>query len=112
MEVIKALLIQYGPTILTAIMSAILAYINKKLSTTNELNMKKVKEAVEENITKLDTASKSLELQTKEELNGMRDAISTMAIENAQLRKKLNRVIQELYKVEVQNGISNDQKLS
>ena len=111
MEVIKTLLIEYGPTILTAMMSAILAYINKKLSTTNELNMKKVKEAVEENITKLDTASKSLELQTKEELNGMRDAISTMSIENAQLRKKLNRVIQELYKAEVQNGISNDQKL-
>lgn len=90
MEVIKQLLIEYGPTILAAIMSAVVAFIGKKLSANGNALENSVKKSMG-----------LLEAKNDVRIEQMEQAIQTMALENAELKKKLNRTIELLGKVEV-----------
>lgn len=90
MEVIKQLLIEYGPTILAAIMSAIVAFIGKKLSANGNALENSVKKSIG-----------LLEAKNDVRIEQMEQALQTMALENAELKKKLNRTIELLGKVEV-----------
>lgn len=90
MEVIKQLLIEYGPTILAAIMSAVVAFIGKKLSANGNALENSVKKSIG-----------LLEAKNDVRIEQMEQAIQTMALENAELKKKLNRAIELLGKVEV-----------
>lgn len=90
MEVIKQLLIEYGPTILAAIMSAVVAFIGKKLSANGNALENSVKKSIG-----------LLEAKNDVRIEQMEQALQTMALENAELKKKLNRAIELLGKVEV-----------
>lgn len=90
MEVIKQLLIEYGPTILAAIMSAVVAFIGKKLSANGNALEASVKKSMG-----------LLEAKNDVRIEQMEQALQTMALENAELKKKLNRAIELLGKVEV-----------
>lgn len=90
MEVIKQLLIEYGPTILAAIMSAVVAFIGKKLSANGNALENSVKKSIG-----------LLEAKNDVRIEQMEQALQTMALENAELKKKLNRTIELLGKVEV-----------
>lgn len=90
MEVLKQLLIEYGPTILAAIMSAVVAFIGKKLSANGNALENSVKKSIG-----------LLEAKNDVRIEQMEQALQTMALENAELKKKLNRTIELLGKVEV-----------
>lgn len=90
MEVLKQLLIEYGPTILAAIMSAVVAFIGKKLSANGNALENSVKKSIG-----------LLEAKNDVRIEQMEQAVQTMALENAELKKKLNRAIELLGKVEV-----------
>lgn len=90
MEVLKQLLIEYGPTILAAIMSAVVAFIGKKLSANGNALENSVKRSIG-----------LLEAKNDVRIEQMEQALQTMALENAELKKKLNRTIELLGKVEV-----------
>lgn len=90
MEVIKSLLIEYGPTILAAIMSGVMAFIGKKLTA----NGQTLETAVKNNLARLESRSDA-------RIEQVEQALQTMALENAELKKKLNRAIELLGKVEV-----------
>lgn len=92
MEVIKQLLIEYGPTILAAIMSAVVAFIGKKLSANGNALENSVKKSIG-----------LLEAKNDVRIEQMEQALQTMALENAELKKKLNRTIELLGKVEVKD---------
>lgn len=92
MEVLKQLLIEYGPTILAAIMSAVVAFIGKKLSANGNALENSVKKSIG-----------LLEAKNDVRIEQMEQALQTMALENAELKKKLNRAIELLGKVEVKN---------
>lgn len=92
MEVLKQLLIEYGPTILAAIMSAVVAFIGKKLSANGNALENSVKKSIG-----------LLEAKNDVRIEQMEQALQTMALENAELKKKLNRTIELLGKVEVKN---------
>lgn len=92
MEVLKQLLIEYGPTILAAIMSAVVAFIGKKLSANGNALENSVKKSIG-----------LLEAKNDVRIEQMEQALQTMALENAELKKKLNRTIELLGKVEVKD---------
>lgn len=98
MEVLKQLLIEYGPTILAAIMSAVVAFIGKKLSENGNALENSVKNSIG-----------LLEAKNDVRIEQMEQALQTMALENAELKKKLNRTIELLGKVEVKED-SKDSK--
>lgn len=92
MEVLKQLLIEYGPTILAAIMSAVVAFIGKELSANGNALENSVKKSIG-----------LLEAKNDVRIEQVEQALQTMALENAELKKKLNRTIELLGKVEVKN---------
>lgn len=100
MEVIKQLLIEYGPTILAAIMSAVVAFIGKKLSANGNALETSVKKSMG-----------LLEAKNDVRIEQMEQALQTMALENAELKKKLNRAIELLGKVEVKEEKENSSEV-
>lgn len=101
MEVIKQLLIEYGPTLLSAIVSGLAAFISKKIALNYNKLESTICRAVADNIERLDAKGKELQTLTEEKVKEMEDMCATMAIENAELKNKLNKVLEELTKVQV-----------
>ena len=101
MEVIKQLLIEYGPSILSAIVSALVACIGKRIATNYTKLESIICRSVADNIERLDEKGKELQTLTEEKVKEMEEMCSTMAIENAELKEKLNKVLEELTKVQV-----------
>lgn len=101
MEVIKQLLIEYGPSLLSAVVSALVAFIGKKIATNYSQLETTILRSVADNIERLDAKGKELQALTEEKVKEMEEMCSTMAIENAELKEKLNKVLEELTKVQV-----------
>lgn len=112
MEAIKEMIIAYLPTILSAIMSVIVGIIGKKLTTINKDNILVINRAVADNIERLDRNAGLLQVATEEKLTAMENSIATMALENAELKKKLNKAIELLGKVEVKDDITVNKEIS
>lgn len=112
METIKELIITYLPTILSVVMSGIVALIGKKIKTASEYNITVINRAIANNIERLDRNAGLLQLKTQEELDTMKSTISAMAVENAELKKKLNRAIELLSKVEVKDDVTVNKEVS
>lgn len=112
METIKELIITYLPTILSVVMSGIVALIGKKIKTASEDNIIVINRAIADNIERLDRNAGLLQLKTQEELDTMKSTISAMAVENAELKKKLNRAIELLSKVEVKDDVTVNKEVS
>lgn len=112
METIKELIITYLPTILSVIMSGIVALIGKKIKTASENNITVINRAIADNIERLDRNAGLLQLKTQEELDTMKSTISAMAVENAELKKKLNKAIELLSKVEVKDDVTVNKEVS
>ena len=95
---IETIFVTYLPTLLTALLAAIVGFINKKLVNTTDNGMVKINK----------TISSEVSAYT-EELKHVREQMAAMAQDNAELKNKLNIVITELKKVEVKD---NDSKQS
>lgn len=92
MEAFKQIIVEYLPTILATIMSAIVALIGKRLSANGNSLESSVKRTVS-----------LLETKNNERIELMEQTIAAEKLENAELKRKLNKVIEELSKVEVQD---------
>lgn len=84
------IIIQYLPTILSAIMAFIVGFINKKLVNTTDSGMIKIDKSIKQEVS-----------QYTNELQYVREQMAAMAQDNADLKDKLNAVLTELKKVEV-----------
>ena len=90
---IETIIIPYLPTLLTALLAAIVGFVNKRLVNTTDDGM-----------TKIDKSIRSEVSAYTEELKHVREQMAAMAQDNAELKNKLNTVITELKKVEVKNN--------
>ena len=95
---IETIFVTYLPTLLTALLAAIVGFVNKRLVNTTDDRMVKIDK----------TISSEVSAYT-EELKHVREQMAAMAQDNAELKNKLNIVITELKKVEVKdNGSKQD----
>ena len=92
---IETIFVTYLPTLLTALLAAIVGLINKRLVNTTDNRMVKIDK----------TISSEVSAYT-EELKHVREQMAAMAQDNAELKNKLNVVITELKKVEVKDNDS------
>ena len=90
---IETIFVTYLPTLLTALLAAIVGFVNKRLVNTTEDRMVKIDK----------TISSEVSAYT-EELKHVREQMAAMAQDNAELKNKLNIVITELKKVEVKDN--------
>lgn len=92
---IETIFVTYLPTLLTALLAAIVGFVNKRLVNTTDDRMVKIDK----------TISSEVSAYT-EELKHVREQMAAMAQDNAELKNKLNIVITELKKVEVKDNDS------
>ena len=90
---IETIFVTYLPTLLTALLAAIVGFVNKRLVNTTDDRMIKIDK----------TISSEVSAYT-EELKHVREQMAAMAQDNAELKNKLNTVITELKKVEVKDN--------
>ena len=90
---IETIIIPYLPTLLTALLAAIVGFINKRLVSVTDDRMVKIDKSIHSEVS----------AYTKE-LQHVREQMAAMAQDNAELKNKLNTVITELKKVEVKNN--------
>lgn len=90
---IETIFVTYLPTLLTALLAAIVGFVNKRLVNTTDDRMVKIDK----------TISSEVSAYT-EELKHVREQMAAMAQDNAELKNKLNIVITELKKVEVKDN--------
>ena len=90
---IETIFVTYLPTLLTALLAAIVGFINKRLVNTTDDRM-----------TKIDKTIRSEVSAYTQELQHVREQMAAMAQDNAELKNKLNTVITELKKVEVKDN--------
>lgn len=90
---IETIFVTYLPTLLTALLAAIVGFVNKRLVNTTDDRMVKIDK----------TISSEVSAYT-EELKHVREQMAAMAQDNAELKNKLNTVITELKKVEVKDN--------
>ena len=91
---IETIFVTYLPTLLTALLAAIVGFVNKKLVKTTDSGMVNIDKSIRSEVSAY-----------TEELKHVREQMAAMAQDNAELKNKLNTVITELKKVEVkENG--------
>ena len=90
---IETIFVTYLPTLLTALLAAIVGFVNKRLVNTTDDRMVKIDKTINSEVSAY-----------TEELKHVREQMAAMAQDNAELKNKLNIVITELKKVEVKDN--------
>ena len=90
---IETIFVTYLPTLLTALLAAIVGFVNKRLVNTTDDRMVKIDKTISSEVSAYTT-----------ELKHVREQMAAMAQDNAELKNKLNTVITELKKVEVKDN--------
>ena len=90
---IETIFVTYLPTLLTALLAAIVGFVNKRLVNTTDDRMIKIDKTINSEVSAY-----------TEELKHFREQMAAMAQDNAELKNKLNIVITELKKVEVKDN--------
>ena len=90
---IGTIFVTYLPTLLTALLAAIVGFVNKRLVNITDDRMVKIDKSIRSEVSAY-----------TEELKHVREQMAAMAQDNAELKNKLNIVITELKKVEVKDN--------